>query len=227
MNTNAKIGEMIDRRQTMQVAIADFSTALDNLGTQITNEPVVIQAIDQRMAGQLLPALEKLDSSGRQFYANLTEVESAVNSLNSTALFRNRTGALDELGNYLSEFTTSLEQLDANFTALETMWIDRKSETVQTVVTALKQPLIKIDTQLSNTQTRLENLQVRLGTLQDELETEQKSLLQTITFVAVVLTLILVWLATSQVLAFRYGWERFKPLHTAKPTPSDQVQAEN
>jgi DNA repair exonuclease SbcCD ATPase subunit len=205
----------------------DLSQQIATAAQQIEATPVVFEAIDQLMEGRLAPALEETDAAGRRLYANLARLDAAVTAMNSTFLFRNQEGALDELSAFLGSLLDDLQQLDRDFRRLESALLNRKSETVQALASSLQSAVEDMDARITKTQSRLEAVQTRLENLQTEMDAGRARLLNLITLLAVILTAVLVWLATSQVLAARYAWQVYREASARRQieaTASEQTE---
>lgn len=219
-STSAKIDEMIVRRQELRSGLDELSNEIEKLGSKVNDTPVVFMAIDQLMEAKLSSALQKLDQSGRQLYGELARLDAAVIALNSTVMFRNRDGALDNLSTTLTGLLDDFQQMDQDFQVLETKLRERKADTVQTVVASAQSSLDPMYARLTRSEARLTNLLGKLNDLQARLEAARAGILGTINLITVILIAVLAWLAVSQVLAARYAWAVFR----SKSSPGDHVE---
>ncbi len=223
LETDARIDEMIARRENLRLQLDELSREIVSTAEQIESNPVVFNAIDQLMEGRLAPALSDADAAGRKLYADLAGLDAAVTVMNSTFLFRNQDGALDELSAFLGSLLDDMDQLNRDAERLKTTLRERKSETTQVLAGSLQTIVNNLDTRIAATQARLQTTQARLDSLQSELDAGQARLLNLITWLAVILTAVLAWLAISQVLAARYAWQVYRDAtaaaQSATPTP--------
>jgi len=220
LETSTRIDEMIARREDLRRGLDDLSGQITSAAQQVEANPVVFEAIDQLMEGRLAPALTEADAAGRKLYADLAGLDAAVTAMNSTFLFRNQEGALDELSAFLGSLLDDLQQLDSDFRRLESALRRRKSETVQALAGSLQSIVGKLDAQIAETQSRLGAVQARLDSLQTDMDAGRAHLLNLITWLAVILTAVLAWLAISQVLAARYAWQVYR-----QPSAGSQIEA--
>lgn len=210
LETSARIDEMIARREDLRLELNDLSQQIASAAQQIEANPVVFEAIDRLMEGRLAPALAETDAAGRRLYADLAGLNAAVTAMNSTFLFRNQEGTLDELSAFLGSLLDDLQQLDRDFRRLESALLSRKAERVQALASSLQSVVEDMDARIAKTQSRLEAVQTRLENLQTEMDAGRARLLNLITLLAVILTAVLAWLATSQVLAARFAWQVYR-----------------
>jgi chromosome segregation ATPase len=221
------ITNTIDRRQKMQEGIANLSSEIERLGTEIENSPIILEAIDQLMGEQLIPTLEQVDQTSQELYANVSKLETTLEFLNLIPFFQEREGLLDSVSKFLNELLAGMDSLDSGFSTLQNNLSEKKSEVIQTAVTTLQQPLEKIDTELEESQTRLSDFQEKLDTIPAELATTQKNITQIVSIITIILTLVLIWLAVSQVMTILYSLGVVKSLSTKTSLPEVHDVVEN
>lgn len=218
--TISNIDEMLARRQEVRDSLQELSGKVDDLGSQIEETPIILTAMDKLMDGKLSPALQKLDGAGRRLYTGLSKLDAAVTTLNQSMLFRNRDGLLDEVSENLDSTMNDLDQLNTDFGILRTGLRERREEAAGTLVETLQGPIERMDTRLAESQSRLEKLNSRLTAAQSRLDATRQGILQLILTLAVLLTVLMLWLVFTQYLAIRYALVRIHSAPAKTPEPA-------
>src|SRR5512139_2495052 len=185
-STSAKIDEMITGRQELRSGLDELSSEIEKLGSKVNETPVVFIAIDELMSGKLSSALQRLDQSGRKLYGELTRLDAAATTLNSTFLFRSRDGALDDLSTTLTGLLEDFQQMDQDIQRLETNLGERKADRVQTLVESAQSTLDPMYARITRSETRLTNFRGKLDNLQARLETARTGVLGTINLITII-----------------------------------------
>jgi hypothetical protein len=221
---SSRVAEGIAERQALRTGLDGLSIEVEKFGRQLESTPVVFLAIDQLLDGKLAPTLTELDLIGRQVYADLSNLDTAVTTLNNISIFSQRQGVLDDFELFLERLLTDIEKTEDDFRALERALRERKAETIQAITTPSQMAIAQMDEDISESQARWQDMQGVLDQLQLELEASRTDALRLITLLAVLLTAVLAWLAFSHLLAARYAWNAYQQLETPRDAGSSRSE---
>lgn len=207
-----RVEQVIDTASQAEDALDNITSAVEKIGAGVEETPVVLRLLDGLLGEKLIPAMLQLDQRSRQFYQELGQLESALTAVNSMRLFRDPDGFLDKLTTRVSDFRDGMQQLDSTLRELQTALQEKRTAVAQELVVALTGPVERMQVRLADFKGRLNDLNSGLKGIQVALAVAQDRLLRLITVTTVILTLILIWLAISQVLAGLYALQYFRSL---------------
>jgi prefoldin subunit 5 len=186
--------------------ISTITTTINTIGDQVEANNVILQAIDQIAGTSLVPALENLQTTANDLYDKLVAVNSKVETLSQIPPFRGKGDVLDKASNVLTGLQEALQNL-ANFRQAVS---DAKSSVTQKTVAVLTAPLNRLNNTLQTIQTAITGVQQTLGDLQTSLATFQTTVISWLNIAAILITLLLLWIALSQYSLILHGWAMFK-----------------
>jgi signal transduction histidine kinase len=217
--STAAIGEVISFEGEMRSGIDEIQTKVAGLGSNVADNPVLFQAIDELLDGKVSSSLNKIDQASTKLYTNLNQLQVALNALNSITFFSPQGGLIDEVNTFLNEFLAGVDQLNQDLQAFVQQVNAAKEQAVDTIVETINKPLDRIDSRLDQSQERLTGLNSQLTQLQTDLDNTRQDLLRLLTIAAVVMTFVLLWLAYSQVAVIQLHTIRYRNAGTGKDLP--------
>jgi len=210
MATSAKQGlDQLDATLTQAGdQVAALEQGVQTLGTNVEENKPVLTALSDALKSTLGPLLDK----ARELMTSLSEAVAAVNNaietINAIPFLSAdipEITALDTLSQELESFSSEVQNLVAT--------IDEKSsEIVNGVTSILTTPLSKISGALDQMQATISGFSQQVGDVQQGLSNLESAIPKWLTWGAVILTVILLWLALSQAALFVLGWRGFSGL---------------
>jgi hypothetical protein len=224
--SNTAINEVVSFEGELRSGINEIQTKVAGLGSNVAENPVLFQAIDDLLDGKISSGLQKLDQVTTQLYANLTQLQVALNALNSIAFFSPQGGLIDEVSTFLNDFLASAEQLNQDVQAFVDQINAAKEQAVDTIVQTVSQPLEQIDNRLAQSQERLTGLSNQLTQVQTDLDNTRQNLLRLLTIAAIVMTFVLLWFAFSQYAVIQLALQSYRAAGSPAVLPPAAPQAQ-
>ena len=198
--------EQIDTVLTStQEQVVSVEQDLETFGSDVEENRPLATAISDRLDFGVLPLLE----STRDLIANILEGVDSLNSkiaaLNALPFVSVPSAELERIEN----LSQTLDDLHIQAQDLRTTMEQRRSEIIQGTVTTLTTPTSQLISKLDEMQTRTSNFNQRLGTLQDKLSNFKSSIGGWLAWIAILVTVLLLWFIFSQVVLFLLGWRYF------------------
>jgi hypothetical protein len=216
-------------RTEVQQAEETITTVAGNLQA---NHPV-LQALSDRLETRLGPTVDKIQEAVAPVRDALGTVSNAVSIANSIPFIHERAPRLDKLDGALSrlgEMSADAEQLRSTLRAAAT---GRADQATQETATALTNLTSRVDTRLAEIQTGVQEIQAEITALQARLEVLKSRLLLIYDLIALVATLLFLWVIYSQVVVIRHHarlWRTPAPaavaaLPSSGPGPAEELPA--
>jgi capsule polysaccharide export protein KpsE/RkpR len=170
----------------------------------------VLNALNERLETNLAPRIAQMQQGLAPVRDALRNVANAVSLLNSLPMMADRAprlAALDETFNRLEELSADATQLRATLRAM--VAAQQGEVTAQTVAT-LNGLTQRIDTRLGEVQANVQGVRADIAALQVRLDTRKSRLLLAFNLLALLSTLMLIWIVYTQVVVIRHHWTRIR-----------------
>jgi hypothetical protein len=214
----SRVNSQLDQTRSNITAL---NTTINTIGDKVEENNVILQAIDQIAGTSLAPAMDNLQKTAADLYDKVVAVNSKVETLSQIPPFRGEGDILDKVSNVLTGVQEAMQNL-ANFSQALS---DAKSSITQNTVAVLTAPLNNLDNSLQNIQTAATGVQQTLNDIQTSLATFESTVIFWLNLAAVLITLLLLWIALSQYSLILHGWAMFKGSGKDEPaalsTPED------
>ena len=188
-----------------QEQVTSVEEDLQTFGSNVEENRPLATAISDRLDLGLLPLIESTRDLLTNILDGVDTLNSSIETLNAIPFVSIPMAELEKIEN-LSQM---MDNLQTQAQDLRTTLDQRRSEIIQGTVAVLTTPTSQLISTLDEMQTRVSNYSQRLGALQARLFDFQISIGGWLTWVAVLVTLILLWAAFSQVLLLVLSWRYF------------------
>ena len=186
--------------------IAAVEQEVQALGTDLDQNKPLLTALTDRLDVDLAP----LAARAREMMDTIRETVAAVNSVVETINALSFVSKpIPELEN-LNALAEEIDSFEAEVQNLRLTIEQRRSEVIAGGVSIVTNPAARIRGGLDRAQATVSGYSQRLGTLQENLSALGATVGQWLTWLAVILTLILLWLALSQAALFVLGWRALR-----------------
>lgn len=188
-----------------QEMVTSVEQDLQTFGSDVEENKPLATAISDRLDFGLLPLIE----STRELLTNILDrvdtANSSIKTINAFPFVSIPTAELERIEN----LSQTLDDFQTQAQDLRTTMDQRHSEIIQGTIVIVTTPTSQIISTLNEMQTSVSNYSQRLGALEERLSNFQISIASWLTWVAVLVTLILLWVAFSQVLLLVLSWRYF------------------
>ncbi len=203
------VQQELDRLEsTLSRAIDEVATVereVERLGADLEQNTPLLTAISDRLGLQLSPLIDKAGELVVTIRETVAAVNSIVESVNALPFVSSPVSELEKL-NRLSQ---DLDDLVEEIQDLRTTIDQRQSEIVQGAVTLITTPTSQIGDMLETMQATVLGYGQEIDSLLEGLSRLCSSVERGLTWGAVILTLVLLWLAVSQVGMVVLAWRAF------------------
>jgi len=175
---------------------------LQNFGSDVEQNKPLATAISERLASKFGPLFEGTRAIMTTISDAVASANSAVETINAIPFVSVPVPELERI----VQLSQDLEDLETQVQDLQTNIDQRRSEIIQGSLSIITTPTSRIITTLDDAQTRVSGISRELGAVQTGLSNFQMAIGRWLTWVAVGNTLILLWVALSQVGVFVLGW---------------------
>jgi polyhydroxyalkanoate synthesis regulator phasin len=220
----ARVETLVETGRTeVQQAEETIVTIAGNLQA---NHPV-LTALSERLETRLGPTVDNIQEAIAPVRDALVTVSNAVSIANSIPFVRERAPAIEKLDNTfarLGDMSADARQLRSTLRAAATGQADQLTKETATALTNLTS---RIDTRLAEIQSGVQEIQAEIRALQARLQTLKSRLLLIYDLVALLATLLFLWVIYSQFVVIRHHARLFRTPAAEGPTlpPSAEVAA--
>lgn len=199
----------LDRLDTALTRSRDQVTAVEHdvqaFGTNLEANKPLLTAISNAIGIELSPMAD----SAREIMTTIREaiaaVTSAIEAINAIPLVSLPAPEL----NTLKKLSQDVETFRADVQDLRTALDQRRNEIIQGTVSIITTPTSQIGSTLGEMQATVSGYSQQLGAVQEKLSAFKSAIGKGLTWLAVILTVILLWLAFSQLGLLVLGWRAF------------------
>jgi phage-related protein len=188
--------------------VAALEQGVQTLGTNVEQNKPLLTALSDKLNAAIGPLLDKASELMTSLGEAVAAVNSAIEAINAIPFLSvniPQITAVDTL-------SQSLESLRSEVQTLLTAIDEKSSEIVNGVTSVLTTPLSKIGSTLDQMQAAISGFSQQVGDVQQGLANLKSAIPIWLTWGAVILTVILLWLALSQAALFVLGWRGFSGL---------------
>jgi phage shock protein A len=204
------VGRVDDLIATSRTEVRQAAETITAVGGQTLANSPVLSALNERLETSLAPRIAQMQQTLAPVRDALGKVSNTVNmvsSLPGMAERAPRLAALDEALNRLEGMSADATQLRSTLRALA--GAQDSGVTPETVATLTKLTQ-RIDTRLGEVQANVQAVRAEVKALQVRLDKRKSRLLFAFNLVALLSTLMLAWIAYTQVVVLRHHWARVR-----------------
>ena len=186
--------------------VAAVEQGVQALGTDLEQNKPLLTALTDKLGVDLAP----LAARAREMMDTIRETVAAVNSIAETI---NALPFVSKPIPELEKLNTLTEEIDTFEAEVQNLRLtieQRRSEIIAGSVSIVTTPTARIRGGLDRAQATISGYSQRLGMLQENLSALGATVGHWLIWLAVILTLILLWLALSQVALFVLGWRALR-----------------
>ena len=207
---DAGVGRVNDLIVTSRTEVQQASETITATGAQAQANSPVLNALNERLETNLAPRIAKMQqvlAPVRDALGNVADAVSLLNSLPMMADRAPRLAALDDAFNRLEELSADGKQLRG--TLRELVAGQSSGVTAETLAT-LNGLTQRIDTRLGEAQANVQGVQADIDALQMRLDSRKSRLLLAFNLLALLSTLMLVWIVYTQIVVIQHHWSRVR-----------------
>jgi hypothetical protein len=217
--------------QTARSEVQQASEMVTKVASNLQENRPVLTALSDRLETRLGPAVDKIQEAVAPVHDVLVTVSSAVSFANSVPFIQERAPRLEQLDQTMTQLSSLAADVRQLRTTLQTAVTEKADQLTQGVATALTDLAARIDGRLADVQSRVQALQSEITALQARIQNLQSTLLLIYNLIALLATLLYIWVIYSQVVVIRHHWSRSKnpalnPVVPEQSTPAVAEQAE-
>jgi chromosome segregation ATPase len=176
------------------------------LGTDLGQNRPLLTALTDKLGVDLAPLAARAREMMDTIRETVVAVNSIVETINALPFVSKPIPELEKLNTLAEEIDT----FEAEVQNLRLTIEQRRSEIIAGGVSIVTTPAARIRGGLDRAQATVSGYSQRLGTLQENLSALRATVGQWLTWLAVILTLILLWLAISQAALFVLSWRALR-----------------
>jgi hypothetical protein len=206
---NAGVERVDDLIAPSRTEVRQASETITAAGAQALANSPVLNALNERLETNLAPRIAQMQQVLAPVRNAVSTVANTVSVVNSLPMMADRAPrlALDDAFNRLGELSTDATQLRGTLRALVA---GQNNDVTADTVAALNRLTQRIDTRLGEVQTNVHGVQADIAALQARLDTRKSRLLFLFNLLALLCTLMLVWILYTQVVVIQHHWARMR-----------------
>lgn len=188
-----------------QEQVTGIEQDLQTFGSDVEENRPLATAISDRLDFGVLPLIESTHELLINILDGAETLNSTIEALNAVPFVSIPTAELERTEN----LAQTLDDLQTQTQDLRTTMDQRRSEIIQGTVVIVTDRTSQFISTLDEMQTSISNYSQRLGALEERLSNFQEAIGNWLTWVAVLVTLILLWFIFSQVVVLALSWRYF------------------
>lgn len=216
MVVDTAAGRVNDLVQTARTEVQQTAETINTASGNLQENHPVLTALNERLETRLGPTVDKVQETLAPVHDVLVSVSGAVSFANAIPFIAERAPRLDQLDRTLSRLSSLGADVKQLRTTLNAAVTEKADQLTQSVATAMTNLASRIDNGLAEIQSEVQALQAELAALQARLQTLQAVLLLIFNLIALLATLLYIWVIYSQVVVIRQYWARSS---SAVPAP--------
>lgn len=185
--------------------VAAVEQEVETFGADLDQNRPLLTAISDKLGLDLTPLVDQAREIVTTIRETVAAVNSIVESINTLPFVSKPIPELEAL-NKLSQ---DIETFQAEVQNLRLTIEQKRSEIIGGAVSLIATPASQIRGSLDEMQTTVSTYSQQIGTVQEGLSDFKSTIGKTLTWVAVILTLLLLWIAFSQAGLLVLGWRAF------------------
>jgi hypothetical protein len=207
---DAGVGRVNELIATSRAEVRQAFETISAVRPQAQANRPVLNALNDRLETTLTPRIEQMQKVLAPVRDALGNVANAVNLLNSLPMMADRAprlAALDDAFNRLEELSADGKQLRGTLRELAS---GQNSDITAETLATLNGLTQRIDTRLAKVQANVHGVQAEIDALQMRLDTRKSRLLLAFNLLALLSTLMLVWIVYTQIVVIQHHWSRVR-----------------
>ena len=207
---DAGVGRVDDLVATSRTEVRQAAETITSVGGQTLANSPVLNALNERLETNLAPRIAQMQQAlgpVRDALGTVSNALSVVSSLPMMAERAPRLAVLNETFDRLEGLSADATQLRSTLRALV---VEQKSDITPEAVAALKGLTQRIDNRLGEVQAKVQAVRADVDALQVRLDKRKSRLLFMFNLVALLSTLMLVWVVYTQVVVIQHHWARVR-----------------
>ena len=207
---DAGVGRVNELIATSRTEVRQASETIIAVGAQAQANSAVLNALNDRLETSLAPRIAQMQQVLAPVRDALGNVGNAVSLLNSLPMMADRAprlAALDDAFNRLEELSADGKQLRGT---LRELVAGQNSDITAETLATLNGLTQRIDTRLGKVQTNVQGVRDDIAALQLRLDTRKSRLLLGFNLLALLSTLMLIWIVYTQIVVIRHHWTRVR-----------------
>jgi hypothetical protein len=218
------VGRVDTLVQTARSEVQQTGEMVTTAASNLQENKPVLTALSERLDTRLGPTVDNIQQTLAPVHDVLVKVDSAVSFANSMPFISERAPRIEQLDQTLTKLSTLAADVQQLRTMLRTAATEQTNQMTQGLETAVTDLTSRIDSRLADVQTGVQSLQSEITDLQARLQTLQSRLLLIYNLIALVTTLLFIYIIYSQIVVIRYHWKRSSST-TPNPAPPEQGAA--
>ena len=217
---DAGVGRVNDLVATSRMEVRQASETITSVGAQPQANRPVLNALNDRLETTLTQRIEQMQKVLAPVRDALKNVADAVSLLNSLPMMADRAprlAALDDAFNRLEELSADGKQLRGT---LRELVAGENSDVTAETLASLNALTQRIDTRLAKVQDNVQGVRDDIAALQVRLDTRKSRLLLAFNLVALLSTLMLIWIVYTQIVVIQHHWSRVRRPVTSGRSPT-------
>jgi hypothetical protein len=201
---NAGVARVDDLIATSRTEVRQASETIAAVGARADANGPVLNALSERLETSLAPRIGQMQQAlapVRDAVGTIANVVSLANSLPMVADRAPRLAALDDAFNRLEQLSADSTQLRSTLRALAGAHVSQVAAETVAALTGLTQ---RIDTRLGEVQDGVQGVQADIAAWRLRLDARKSRLLFTFNLLALLMTLMLLWILYSQIIVIRH-----------------------
>ena len=191
------------------------------LGTNLEENRPLLSSISDRLGLELSPLVESARETVATVRETVVAINSAIEAINAIPFISIPVPAMERMEQLSQDVNSVRTQVQDLRTAID----QRRSEIIQGAVSIITTPTSQIGSTLGEMQATVSGYSKQVGAVQERLSSFKSAIGGWLTWAAVILTLVLLWFAFSQVGLLVLAWRFFsgQDLLAQEPqqTPAD------
>ncbi|HEY2712854.1 MAG TPA: hypothetical protein VGI60_10095 [Chthoniobacterales bacterium] len=206
---DAGAGRVHELVATSRTEVKQAAETISTVGAQAAANSSVLNALNERLETSLTPRIAQMRQTlapVRDAVASVSNAVSFVSTLPGMAERAPRLATLDETFDRLEGMSADATQLRSTLRAL----VEQKNAASSETVTALNALAQRIDTRLGEVQTNVQSMRADIDALQVRIEKKKSRLLFAFNLLALLSTLMWVWVIYTQIVVIHHHWARVR-----------------
>jgi hypothetical protein len=183
--------------------VAEFDEAVETAGENFVENPVILTAISERLDLGLGPAVEEVRGTVQNLREAIVVAQNTVQTLNALPFVSLGGKVADD--SKLQALADGITELQEGVQGVRDGVREAKAGAAESLVSRLGQRTARLDAGLETVGAAVSGFGDRASTLRTEVAALKTKLTRWLTIAAVLITLVLLWLIYTQVVAFVLG----------------------
>jgi hypothetical protein len=192
---NAELADASDQ-------VTEMENNLQSLGDDIEQNKPLVTAVTDGLESKLSPFIDTANRIATTIIGGAAALNSTVETLNALPFISIPNPEFENIDRLSQEF----EDLQSQVQEVRITIDQRQSEIIQGAVSIVTEPLSRINSRLDTLQSRVSGYSEGYAAIQAGLEEFQASIGRWLTYAALLVILMMLWLALSQAGLFVLGW---------------------